>query len=83
MTDSSYKTSSGEGEGSLSAIRTGIREMEPIVAQLAAFSETLVILTEDTRVNPNTLAVLSAELNLRATRVRDYHVALLGMVNGT
>lgn len=83
MTDSSYKTSSGEGEDSLSAIRAGIRELEPIVAQLRAFSEILVILAEDTRVNPNTLAVLSVELDLRATRIREYHVALLRMVNGT
>ena len=81
MTEPIYKTPSSEGEGSISALRVGIRELEPVVAEASAFSEALVIISEEVRTHPNTVAVLSIELGRRMATIREYHASLLGLVN--
>ncbi len=81
MTDPVYKTLSAEGEESISAIRLGIRELEPVVAEVSAFSQALLIISEDARPHSNTIAVLSVELNRRVALIGEYHVLLLELVN--
>ena len=82
MTEPVYRTSSAEGEVSSSSIRLGLRELEPIIAEASAFASALVIISEDARPHPNTIAVLSVELDRRMGLIRQYHVALLSVING-
>jgi hypothetical protein len=80
MTEQQYKTSFAEGEVSPSAIPLSLRELEPVIAEASAFADALVIISEDARPHPNTIAVLSVELQRRMGLIRQHHNALLNVI---
>lgn len=81
MTDSVYKTSSEEGEVSTSALGA-IDQMEPLLAEAAAYSAALGLLSETPGADVSHIAVIAQDLDRRITMLKSLRVEAFTLIVG-